>query len=128
MHSKPFSLPPRHDALPLLHAWLSVRCAELAVDDTRAHRLEILLEELFINSLDHGLASGVIDVDLEYSNNVLQLHYEDSAPPFDPTQTDDAPADDDQRIGGLGLRLIRGMAQSVAYQRVGERNRLTIEL
>lgn len=54
----------------------------------------------------------------------------DSGQPFDPTQVPDADvtqAADDRKIGGLGIFLIRKIMNEVKYERIDEKNVLTLE-
>jgi anti-sigma regulatory factor (Ser/Thr protein kinase) len=56
---------------------------------------------------------------------------EDRGSPFDPSQAVDAPRAtriEDARIGGLGLRLVRMAARRVHYERVGDKNRVTLDI
>jgi serine/threonine-protein kinase RsbW len=61
--------------------------------------------------------------------DAIELVVEDGGPAFDPLQqaTPDLEAAlDDRPVGGLGIHLVRQMMDEVAYQRTGQRNRLTM--
>ena len=54
----------------------------------------------------------------------------DSGIAFDPTQTPDADISlsaDDRKIGGLGIFLIRKIMNEVKYERIDDKNVLTLE-
>jgi serine/threonine-protein kinase RsbW len=104
---------------------------------TRAlYHAELAFEELVTNIIRHGFGfrdRGVhpIDVNASVHGEEIVLTVEDSAPPFDPSQAPepDLPTCiDDARSGGLGLRLVRMAAKRMDYERVGDRNRVTVAI
>jgi len=59
----------------------------------------------------------------------IALAVEDGGPPFDPTVRPEPtlPSSlESARIGGLGLLMVRRVAPSVEYTRVGEVNRIQV--
>lgn len=122
-HSTEISVAACHSALADLFAGLAVACAQLSVSDEDSLRLQLLAEELFINTVDHGFSgktSALVHLQLARDGHGLTLHYEDTAPAFDPCQP--PPAINDSTIGGLGLTLLQGMSRNIAYRRDGDRN------
>ena len=122
-HSTEISVAACHSALADLFAGLAVACAQIAVSDEDCLRLQLLAEELFINTVDHGFSGKTgapIHLRLTRGEHGLTLHYEDTAPAFDPRQPLQPAADD--MIGGLGLPLLQGMSQKISYRRDGNRN------
>jgi serine/threonine-protein kinase RsbW len=104
---------------------------------TRAlYHAELAFEELVTNIIRHGFGfrdRGMhrIDVNASVDGEEIVLTVEDAAPPFDPSQAPqpDLPTGiDDARIGGLGLRLVRMAAKRMDYERVGDRNRVTVAI
>lgn len=100
---------------------------------------ELAFEELVTNVINHGYAgrapaSAPIDVAVAIApGNAAEIvmQVEDSGPPFDPVQVPDRPAPStiaEARIGGLGLRFIRASTTRIAYERVGNRNRVTVHV
>ncbi len=111
----------------------------LEAEGTSARALyhaELAFEELVTNVIryaygdrDRGMCP--IDVSAWVRGEEIVLTVEDTGPPFDPSQTVDAPRAtriEDARIGGLGLRLVRMAARRVHYERVGDKNRVTIDI
>jgi serine/threonine-protein kinase RsbW/sigma-B regulation protein RsbU (phosphoserine phosphatase) len=102
-----------------------------------ARKLALILEELLSNTIEHGFArecAAPIGVSLRATRSALTLLYEDGAPPFDPLAHDakiagaiDAPLAE-RPLGGLGVRLIAGLADRARYARVDNRNRLWVTL
>lgn len=128
-HSTEFSSPARYAALPELMFRLAGLAAQLAIPAGDLPRLQLVLEELFSNSIDHGYGKEcdeTIVIDLRAGASGVTLIYRDSAPAFDLTQrTASNPVDD--QIGGLGINLIIGMARALRYQRQTDGNRLEID-
>src|SRR3954451_3148798 len=92
---------------------------------TRQHALRFVRELWEHGQVDP--ADGTID--LELRNKMQTLEIEISAPgiEFDPTIVPTSPIDRN-RIGGLGLHLVRACANSLRYRRVGQRNVITFAL
>ena len=90
-------------------------------------RLQIVVEELFSNTIQYGYGGECerpVRLRLCCSPRI-ELVYEDAAPPFDPTawQEDSPPRGG---VGRKGILLVRGLAESVRYERSREGNRLTL--
>jgi len=122
-HSTEISVTACHSALADLFAGLAVACAQLSVSDGDSLRLQLLAEELFINTVDHGFSGKTgapVHLRLARDERGLTLHYEDVAPAFDPRQP--PPPRDESTIGGLGLPMLQGMSREISYRRDGNRN------
>ena len=101
---------------------------ELAADD-RA-RILIVIEELFTNLSRYGYPSqsepeGVADVALELEGSQLTIEFGDDGRAFDPLANAapnlDQPAET-RPIGGLGLHIVRELADEAHYSRRDGRN------
>ena len=100
-------------------------------DDVR-----LIVEELASNAIDYGgaptgTAQHELSVDIGVEDGLLQLEFRDTGAPFDPlgAPEPDLDADIEQRqIGGLGVYLIRQLAERVSYQRVDPYNVLRVGL
>ncbi len=102
--------------------------------DRVIYRLELVLEEVLMNRLWHsGAPAGVghTDLQLQVQPDGLVLRFEDDGPAFDPTlaRHPGLPTSlDDATPGGLGLLLTRQAVSAWCYERVQDRNCLTLEL
>ena len=99
-------------------------------DDERA-RLLVILEELFTNVVAHGCevgpAAGSVAVALGWRHGALTIDFVDDGPPFDPLvhSEPDLDAPPEQRpVGGLGIAIVRALADRANYRREGHRNHL----
>ncbi len=104
-------------------------------------RLRLVVEELVANLIEHatwpGLPPGAAPpaalLDCDWETDALRLVLRDRAAPFDPLAAPDAaPASlEDDRVGGLGLALVRRMSRDISYERDedgGNRTRLALRL
>jgi anti-sigma regulatory factor (Ser/Thr protein kinase) len=89
------------------------------------YRVRLVVEELVANLLMHGRFAGPpapVRLALRLRADALLLDLDDAAAPFDPRTTPDPGLPDlaDDRLGGLGLPLVRKMAEIRAYRRLPE--------
>jgi len=92
-------------------------------------------EELATNIIKYGFegdsSSREIDVEIAIERERVVLTLEDEGREFDPLsvpEPETAAALDDREIGGLGLHLVRRMAESLSYRRDGARNILKVSV
>jgi serine/threonine-protein kinase RsbW len=120
----------RMSALPEVLGCVRQACRDAGIVAPAALRIELVVEELFTNTVRHGYR-GECDHPVWLhalpAPGALCLTYQDAAAAFDPLAPDfhaQTPAVD--CIGGQGIRLIRSLASSIAYRRADDRNILTL--
>ena len=95
-------------------------------------RSNLILEELILNTLTHGRTSGLSDIEitLESGENAVAITLVDDGAAFDPLNDQVSPDTDlplqERSIGGLGLHLVRTMAEDLAYEHIDGKNHLTL--
>lgn len=112
-------------------AWARERAEEAGLDEERAFEVEIAVEELFVNVCVHagGGRSGEVTLRAGRTGEGFVLGIEDDGPPFDPLSV---PLPDltlpleEREPGGLGLLLVRRVADAVRWRREDERNVVTL--
>jgi len=96
-------------------------------------RLNLLLEELFTNTVHHGHGAdsdAPVWIGLDTLGERLSLEIEDTAPPYNPfarAELVDAPIEE-RRIGGLGVHLTRELALHFDYAYLFGRNCIRLQL
>ena len=124
--------PARLEAVPNAMAFAVEALQQEGLAPGPVARAELVLEELFRNSILHGYGG-----DSEHSVWVgvdgARLFYQDAAPPFDPLTQGPAPLDpeqplSEQRVGGIGLLLIRELGSAITYEYRDGRNRLVFTI
>ncbi|QFR32553.1 ATP-binding protein [Ancylobacter sp. TS-1] len=102
------------------------------IPPTPAYRLLLAADEFFNNAVDYGYPDGrpgEIAIHVCRAGEALEMTFSDDGDPFDPFE---APAPDldgqieQRRIGGLGVHLVRTLADSFAYRRENGRNVVTL--
>ena len=96
-----------------------------------ALKLDIVVEELFVNICNYSYENGDGPADIYYSirDGIAEMTFEDSGVPFDPTGRGEVILDEDISkwpIGGLGVHMSIKLTDSAHYKRIGGRNVFTV--
>ena len=97
----------------------------LALPEAAIHRLVVILEELFLNTVQHGHGGGSdapVTVELSLLADELRCSYTDHAPLFVPPAglPDHIERESDARpLGGLGVAMVRSLASGVSHSQAG---------
>lgn len=96
-------------------------------------RLELVLEEGALNIINYAYPDGIGEIGITVAavGGGLLLRLEDSGIPFDPFSAplpDLGAAAEDRPVGGLGVYLMKSIADGMEYRREGEKNVLDITL
>ena len=97
-----------------------------------AMSLNLAMEEAVVNVISYAYPmgeEGEIVVEAKINSKRLKFVITDKGMPFDITKREEAdvtlPADE-RPIGGLGIFLVRHIMDSVNYERVGDKNILSL--
>ena len=95
--------------------------------------LLVVHDELASNVANHGAGASEIALQIDLDRTLRRLHYrlEDDAAAFDPgarSRPDTAAALEDRSPGGLGIHLVRTLTLDLRWSRVGDRNRIELEI
>lgn len=125
----------RLDQLRPMQRFLERFCAESGLSRATYLRLNLVLEELFTNTVRHGHrgdCDAPIWIAVSRSGDTLSVLYEDKAPPFNPYARLTEPVVDTtvsmRKIGGLGVLLTMELAASRDYAYLFGRNRIRLTL
>jgi len=121
--------------LELLLPALSAFLAQHDVEATVTYVVELTAEELLLNVMKHayhGDATRVVGLHIELiSSSEATLEVDDDGEPFDPRQLPGPDFDDilhGERVGGLGVHLVRSLAASLDYERIDNRNHVRVRV
>lgn len=107
---------------------------ELNLNEEMRMNIGLVLEEMVSNVIFYAYAKGsqgVIDLSAKSDGQSLTLLLSDSGRAFDPTHTEtrDMEANPAERpLGGMGIYIVKNIANHVSYQRIDGRNLLTISI
>ena len=103
--------------------------------ESLAFKVNLVLEELTTNILSHGGEQGRpspdIEIEIVTRGDALVIEVSDDGRPFDPmNDAPPAPVVDENTtiapLGGMGLRLVMRMVDSITYCHEAGRNRVTM--
>ena len=118
--------------IPQLADFVETIAAEKKLDQGLVLNLNLALEEAVTNVILYAYpqgTDGLVDIEAIIHPSSLDFIISDSGKPFDPTK---APMPDtslgiqDRPIGGLGIYMVKTIMDTVQYERIGERNILTM--
>lgn len=115
-----------------LNAWLDDAFAAAGTVPTVAGDLKLCLNEAVANVIGYAfdaVTSPEIDIEIGLSADRAIAVVTDNGRAFDPLSRpsrEKLTSLEDAEIGGFGIHLIRDFASALSYQRIGNRNRLTI--
>jgi sigma-B regulation protein RsbU (phosphoserine phosphatase) len=102
------------------------------MDMAIAIQMNLAMEEAVVNVMDYAYPAGTVGdvtIEAESDDNQLQFTIIDSGTPFDPTakeEVDTTLSAEERPIGGLGIHLVRQLMDSINYERIDEKNILTL--
>ena len=118
--------------VPKLLDFVTEMCETVGIDELNTGQICIAIEEAVVNVISYAYPIGQQgNVTIEAVSNDIRLKFTiiDSGKPFDPTvqsAVDTTLSADKRSIGGLGIHIIRQTMDSMNYERVNDRNVLTL--
>lgn len=112
--------------------WVDAWSRRNEVPARTAERIDLCSAEIVTNVVTHAYpdrSAHEIVLRLERRGSHFSLQVEDDGMAFDPLQVPEpTPVDrlEDATVGGLGLRIVRGLSDEQRYDRSGNRNSLTL--
>lgn len=117
--------------LEALSAFVEVNTLGAGLDKVQVKRIALALEEAATNIIHHayGGQGGRLELCCTPVQGGLEFRLVDEGPPFNPLEAPAVEAVTDiasQRIGGMGIHLMRSLTDELRYSREGERNVLIL--
>lgn len=128
------TVPARLESVASCAEFVADCAAEAGFSPARVREIELIMEEVLVNICRHAYSDAPGEVELNCSRSDAQhllLEVTDRGRPFNilDVATPDLNSDVEHRpVGGLGIPLIRAMADTVTYRREGDRNVLRFTL
>ena len=124
------TFPPTHEGIASASDFLDESVESLNLQPSASPVLHVILDEITSNIVKHSGASGFeVDIELIENPTGVKLLFIDDGVAYDPlTHTDpntSLPAAE-RPIGGLGIMMVKKMANSVSYERKLNRNFLSV--
>ena len=128
---QPLTVPGSLDSLALIRGYVRAAAAEAGLDKKRAYRLELAVDEIATNIVNHGYReagrTGDVVVRARIDARQLTITLEDTGLPFDPRRLTRPEQIDlplaDRPIGGLGIFLAMENVDEFRYEYANDHNR-----
>ncbi len=107
---------------------------EMELEPELLYKMNLILEEAFTNIVFYGFEGrndADIKINLSSDNGRILLEIIDNGKAFNPLEVQsDAHSvlEDDTKIGGLGVLIIKKLSKELKYKRIDEKNHLIITL
>lgn len=100
-------------------------------DESVIHKLCIVIDEVLTNIISHGYNDKdehSIDIQCQIDNESILLTFQDDGVEFNPVMAQSAAiaGDSMDKIGGLGIHLMKNLVDDIQYERKDDFNRLKI--
>ena len=105
---------------------------KLNVDTSKARSIKLAVEEAVVNVMEYAYPAGTtgdISLKVMYNERKMKFVITDSGVAFNPTEAtlaDTTLSVEERPIGGLGLLLVRELMDSINYERIDNKNTLTL--
>ncbi len=115
----------------MFYSWLYDACKEWNLEQDLTYKLDMCAEEIFANIVFYAYPekNGNIEAKLEKTYNSIIFKFEDDGIEYNPLEKPDpdvtAPPEE-REIGGLGIFMIKKMADKISYKRENHKNILTL--
>jgi len=104
--------------------------AKLLVVPKIANKIHIIFDEIFTNIVSYSKATNAT-ISYELTNEKLHLTFSDNGLAYDPlgaSEPDITLSAEERQVGGLGIFIVKKMAETVEYTRENENNVLKITI
>ncbi len=121
---------PEPDSAESVRKFLDCKSLRYGLTKKAANRMQIVADEIFANICQYGNATEA-NVSVDGDGESLTMSFSDNGVPYDPTAApipDVTLSAEEREIGGLGIHLVRNMAEAVAYEFKDGRNVLTVRM
>ena len=125
-----FCAVPNQEALTAASDFLDSCVEHFAVPMRVGYSVKVVADEIFSNIVYYSKASEATILFKNEEERIV-LVFSDNGNPYNPMESEDPDITlgaEERGIGGLGLLMVKKMAESVAYEYVDQKNCLTVIL
>ncbi len=113
------------------YTWLHEAFEQWNLDSELRNKLDMCAEEIYANISFYAYPpkTGAVCVSLEKTDDSVTMKFKDSGVAYNPLEKPDPNIDlppEQRPIGGLGIYMVKNMADNVEYHRIENENVLTI--
>ena len=113
------------------YTWLHDTCEEWKLNPELINKLDMCCEELYANITFYSYPpkTGIIEVTISKTTDKIILQFEDEGIPYNPLEKADPDITlppEERPCGGLGIFMVKEMADDIKYQHIGNKNVLTV--
>lgn len=122
------------EKFPRVLNWLNGLCDEAKIPDSGRTKLQIALEEIFVNISNYAYPpkDGEVEITFKINNgSEVEMNFTDSGMPYNPLEKPDPDITlgvQDRPIGGLGIFMVKQSMDFVDYNYKDSKNVLTIKM
>ncbi|NCB27250.1 MAG: ATP-binding protein, partial [Bacteroidia bacterium] len=129
-HYENITVPAEVSSLEKILPWMEGQLRQNGVPEIYIPKMHLVTEELFVNIANYAYpeTKGSAEITM-YLGPCLRLIFTDTGIPFDPLQVaepDFTLPIEDRKTGGRGIFLSRKLTDEITYQRIDNRNVLTV--
>lgn len=128
------SLPARVEEFPKVLKWLENLSEDAQIPEAEKTKLQIAVEEIFVNITNYAYASddGQVEITFKVNNEKqVEMKFSDTGIPYNPMEKSDPDITldiQDRPIGGLGVFMVKNLMDFVGYEFENNKNILTIKM
>ena len=113
------------------YSWVHEACKEWNLNEELTNKLDMCGEEIFANITFYAYpeATGSIEAELKNIGDNIILEFRDDGIEYNPLKKPDPDINlppEDRQLGGLGIYMIKQMANEISYNRENNRNILSL--
>lgn len=117
--------------IPSIRENLGKLQSEWSIPESEMRQIGVMIEEIFSNILRYAYTDSLehlIQIHLKKDEEEITIQITDDGIPFDPLKHEPGPLSDPAMSvdRGMGLTLIKTFSSSISYQRINQKNQLTI--
>ena len=129
-NERKFAVVPDKESLAKASDFLDCCVEEYEIPMRIGYSLKVVTDEIFSNIVYY---SGAKNAEIVFRNqeNSVTLEFQDDGMPYNPLEAEEPDITagiEDRKIGGLGLFMVKKMAESVAYEYTAGKNQMTVIL